>query len=462
MLEFSRVIQDAQYGLGAIQNNIPGLVRMLGGGAGLAGVITLLAVLGTQLWDKLISGPKKAAAETDSLLETYEELKKVFEGIETLRRAERDDEAAANASALSRALSGIDREVKLEVDQNQVAAVRIEAEKRVALAEKSLELARLEAGVLQVGGADAVKLAEARLRISQEIAEIERAANESKRQLAIQEAASRVEAEARKAALVKSGEFNAQQDVKTQEQELAPILAKIDELAARRLLFIADIEGQLATKRAEFAKLGEGIPNEFTASLSNALAAQIKLLESRLPEAQKVPEEVSQLTAEADARQKSLDESAAKLKDLSKQQEAAAKALTDATLALKNLREAQGIERGAEDRTNEVRRKREQIADAGAKGNAAVDSLMGLLESVGESGGKDLAPFVAELSGILRDRSISADELARLPDLLAIYFGKVARLGEGQNQAIRDGISRIDELERSVKNLRANAGKTNP
>jgi hypothetical protein len=65
---------------------------------------------------------------------------------------------------------------------------------------------------------------------------------------------------------------------------------------------------------------------------------------------------------------------------------------------------------------------------------------------------------VAELSSILRDRAISADELARLPDLLAIYFGKIARLGDAQNQAVRDGISRIDELERAVKNLNSTVG----
>jgi hypothetical protein len=458
VLEFSRAFEDAQYGIRGVLNNIPGLVAMLGGGAGLAGIISIAAVAGTQLWERLIRGPKQAQDETKSLLETYEELKKVFEGIETLRRGEREEAAAAAAASLAKTLGGIDREVKLDVDKNKVEAVRIEAERRVSLAEKTLELARLEAGVLQVGGADALKLAEARLRISEEIATIERTANEAKRQLAITEAEARLAAEQRKTAEVRSGEFNAAQDVKSQEQELAPLLAKIDELAARRLLFIADLESQLAAKRAEFAKLGEGIPNEFTANLSNALAREIKLLESRLPEAQKQPEELLRLKAEADARQTSLDQAASTLAELSKQQATAAQALTDATLALSNLRQTQGIEREAETRTDTARQERERIDDAGAKETTAVDSLGGLLDQVGESGGKDLAPFVAELSSILRDRAISADELARLPDLLAIYFGKIARLGDAQNQAVRDGISRIDELERAVKNLNSTVG----
>jgi hypothetical protein len=462
VLEFSRAFEDAQYGIRGVLNNIPGLIAMLGGSAGLAGAISIAAVAGTQLWERLIRGPKQAESETKGLLDTYEEIKKVFEGIETLRRGERDEASAAAANALAKTLGGIDRDVKLEVDANKVEAVRIEAEKRVQLAEKSLELARLEAGVLQTGGTDALRLAESRLRISEEIAGIERSANEAKRLLAISEAETKTIAAQRKEAEVKSAEFNAAQDVKSQQQDLEPILAKINELAERRLLFIADIESQLATKRAEFAKLGEGIPNEFTAALSNALAAEIKLLESRLPEAQKVPEDLAGLKAEADARQTSLDQSTTSLAELSKQTQTAAQALTDATLELKNLRETQGIEREAESLTDSARRERERIADAGGKESAAVDSLNGLLASVGDSGGKDLAPFVAELSSILRDRSLSADELARLPDLLAIYFGKVARLGEAQNQAVRDGISRIDELERAVKNLKANAGKPNP
>jgi DNA repair exonuclease SbcCD ATPase subunit len=319
--------------------------------------------------------------------------------------------------------------------------------------------------VLQVGGADALKLAEARLKISEEIADIERKANEAKRQLAISEAESRREAAARKKAEVDSGTFNAAQDVKGQEQGLSEILGRMDELSAERLAKIADIEQQIATKQAALdaanKTLDEGIPNEFAVGQAKALVFELVELRKRLPEAARTPDEFGRLAAESDAKQASLDESAQVLADLSKQQEAAAKALTDATLALRNLRESQGVERDAESRLEAARRERDKIADVGAKGTTAVDSLTGLLESVGESGGKDLAPFVSELSSILKDRAISADELARLPALLASYFGKVARLGDAQNKAISDGIARIDELERAAKNLSANAGKTN-
>lgn len=48
-LELSRAAEDAQYGIAGVLNNLPGLVMMLGGGAGLAGALSLAAVGATQL-----------------------------------------------------------------------------------------------------------------------------------------------------------------------------------------------------------------------------------------------------------------------------------------------------------------------------------------------------------------------------------------------------------------------------
>lgn len=48
-LEVSRAVEDAQYGIAGVLNNLPGLVMMLGGGAGLAGALSLAVVGATQL-----------------------------------------------------------------------------------------------------------------------------------------------------------------------------------------------------------------------------------------------------------------------------------------------------------------------------------------------------------------------------------------------------------------------------
>ncbi len=56
-LEASRALEDLQYGIGGVLNNLPGLVAQLGGGAGLAGAISLLAIGATQVakhWPELM------------------------------------------------------------------------------------------------------------------------------------------------------------------------------------------------------------------------------------------------------------------------------------------------------------------------------------------------------------------------------------------------------------------------
>jgi catalase-peroxidase len=59
-LEFSRAFEDAQYGIRGVLNNIPSLIFALGGGAGLAGALSIAAVAGSQLWSRLGGGAKKA------------------------------------------------------------------------------------------------------------------------------------------------------------------------------------------------------------------------------------------------------------------------------------------------------------------------------------------------------------------------------------------------------------------
>ena len=78
-LEFSRAVEDAQYGVRGILNNIPQLVQFMGGSAGLAGAISLAAVGLTQLVERLQKtddAVKKTAANVkvarDQIDELYE------------------------------------------------------------------------------------------------------------------------------------------------------------------------------------------------------------------------------------------------------------------------------------------------------------------------------------------------------------------------------------------------------
>lgn len=73
-LEFSRAVEDAQYGVRGILNNIPQMVLLMGGSGGLAGVISIAAVAMSQLFERLTKVEEKLPETTDRL----EELKKAL------------------------------------------------------------------------------------------------------------------------------------------------------------------------------------------------------------------------------------------------------------------------------------------------------------------------------------------------------------------------------------------------
>lgn len=81
VLEFSRAFEDAQYGMRGVLNNIPGLVAQLGGTAGLAGAISIAAVLGTQLWERMGSGAEKAEDKVEKFKDILDSLNDTLRGV---------------------------------------------------------------------------------------------------------------------------------------------------------------------------------------------------------------------------------------------------------------------------------------------------------------------------------------------------------------------------------------------
>lgn len=60
LLLFSQGFEDAQYGIRGVLNNVPGLILAMGGGAGLAGAISIAAVGGSVLFDWLTKSEEKS------------------------------------------------------------------------------------------------------------------------------------------------------------------------------------------------------------------------------------------------------------------------------------------------------------------------------------------------------------------------------------------------------------------
>jgi len=88
VLELSRAVEDAQYGLRGVQNNLPGLITMLGGSAGLAGVVSLVAVAAGLLGPKLFSLGEDAEKPKDRINGLREILKGLDADLGKIRAAE--------------------------------------------------------------------------------------------------------------------------------------------------------------------------------------------------------------------------------------------------------------------------------------------------------------------------------------------------------------------------------------
>lgn len=72
-LQLAQFVDDAQYGLRGIMNNIPGLILAMGGSAGIAGVASIAAVAVFKLWEAF-SGSKKAEQDAAALKERMGEV----------------------------------------------------------------------------------------------------------------------------------------------------------------------------------------------------------------------------------------------------------------------------------------------------------------------------------------------------------------------------------------------------
>jgi hypothetical protein len=133
ILEASRAIEDLQYGIRGVLNNIPQLVQQLGGGAGLAGVISFAAVGASQLFSWLSKSKDEAGKLNEEAMETA--------------RAERN--AAAEAERLAASLRDQATQARIsrtEMDgQASAAALQVEQRQALATLEADIAKARIDA-----------------------------------------------------------------------------------------------------------------------------------------------------------------------------------------------------------------------------------------------------------------------------------------------------------------------------
>lgn len=92
MLQLAYFMDDVQYGIKGILNNIPGLVIGFGGGAGLAGALSLATLAGAKLYEWLSSTEEKSVDLTKKLEEEREAFKKLKEEVGEISRQNNNEQ----------------------------------------------------------------------------------------------------------------------------------------------------------------------------------------------------------------------------------------------------------------------------------------------------------------------------------------------------------------------------------
>lgn len=120
-LEGSRALEDLQYGIGGVVNNIPSLIMALGGGAGLTAVISLLAVGINQLvkhWGELMGSfeSRNPIPEATTALGRHEDaLKKVNKSLDALKeKTSLSNDELAKYNALTREQADLEERIASE------------------------------------------------------------------------------------------------------------------------------------------------------------------------------------------------------------------------------------------------------------------------------------------------------------------------------------------------------------
>jgi hypothetical protein len=140
VLEVSRAIEDAQYGIRGVLNNIPSIIQSFGGSMGLAGVVSIAAVAVSVLGKELFSLVSPAGVAAEKL----EKFKAASESLTASLKELRDTRAAKELAAEIELLNTQSREfidTTLKFNANPTAAFEVN--------EKDTQMARAAADEIE-------------------------------------------------------------------------------------------------------------------------------------------------------------------------------------------------------------------------------------------------------------------------------------------------------------------------
>ena len=462
VLELSRAFEDAQYGIRGVLNNIPGIITQLGGGAGLAGVISLVAVAGSSLWTIMSSGSKDAKKEAVDFLDIYKKIADEFGNaaleIEKKRGEGIEKNAANKKAAAADEQRTADAAAKLEQQRIKDTGV-------IEVGRAKLELLQLDDTLSRSSGETAVRLAKEREQIIKNIVALEEKSVEMARQSEAR--AAKVKVDAAKANLDNaSGTAEFAQgrffDAEREKSGTADRLAAAITDQTRTIDALIQLQSEARAGAASST-------NPF-----NTLGFQdtVLELEQKIQAAYKNPSETeAALKVKLEQAGATSEEAKANFKTASEDQKAAAEALKAAATNYESLLASQDQSRVSSLQQQELGAGEEILKVGRDVTQAAKDAIAQIIANAGNQG-RGVNPQEQEainaIQGIITDATPDAQQGGQLSTVLAMLnvtlAAKDATLSTGVeallqttraltkkyeslNQKIADTKEKVDQLK---------------
>ena len=484
VLEVSRAVEDSQYGFRGIQNNLPGIITMFGGGPGLAGVLSLAAVGGTLLYESL-GKVREEAADSDALDKLTAKFKKIAEtGKELAEERKRIGEFDLS-EMMDLEQQAIDRETKAFLANIEAIKRRIEAasaldaiqtQNRIAGVEAKRETGAITGEEAEKQIQDIKRDAAARellrarelSKLTDQTAEAQKEAAEKRLQAA--ERSKRAAEEEIKAAEEKKDQILREQKAR---QELASALTALE--AAMKLLpqgmremTKEDLEASKAIEEAGL-KSGAALEPEKAQNLINRINAALEAMataeEARAGDSGKSIESIAVNRQKVEDELKRLGENLATANDRFKESQ---QDVIDATTDAENRRQEGEEERDDMDRQaieeglgDALDRTRDQWDRAGEQAGEEISKVFeAWVSALGNSAEQ---PKVKELIESLREKisdGIQEGELEQIRMVAAEIVTKVNRVSSVSSQAFSalsgamgNHEARLQSIARELKRL---------
>ena len=399
VLELSRGLEDAQYGIRGILNNLPGLVVALGGTAGLAGALSIAAVAGSVLWEQFGKGSKKSKGEVETLEDRIAGMLKVYQDFMDVGKEARDKAEEAVADKLKAELAGVENDFQIKVGATGVKEAQDAAAAQIQLARDKVDLAETERKLVNATGESAIKLAKDREIIIKRILGDEEAIADVGRQAALSKAEAGVTKAEGGVTATAGADASIAEEYRKQGAVVDALRTEADGLRTTRIRDeaqaakdVRDFKAEIEAIKKDIRKnpaiqsgLGGGADSRLGKidAIENQISRRNKFLKDPGTRGKEV-----ELDVQGNVQEGLLKEMGDKLKASADAQDDAAKAMTSATLALKNLKGTQVAEKTGKKGLKEVEKLgglKKKAADKGEEaGEKIADDMVVIIEGLGE------------------------------------------------------------------------------